>query len=110
MVQISTCGITQNVNLMLDTGSAIIPMPLCVQYFPTVTLTEAKLNLVSYGGHTIPVTGCFEAELMYNDRHAKAELFVVKHWHCGVRMRLVRGLRTAAVDSHIVTSPYCTIN
>lgn len=48
-VQISVCETTQNVELMLDTGSAvsIIPMSMCNQYFLNSTLVKAKVNLVS---------------------------------------------------------------
>lgn len=45
-VQITVCETTQNVELMLDTGSAvsIIPMSVCTQYFSNATLLKAKMN------------------------------------------------------------------
>ncbi|ROL45726.1 hypothetical protein DPX16_0114 [Anabarilius grahami] len=111
-VQISLCGTTQNVELMLDTGSAvsIIPMSLCTQYFLNATLVKAKVNLVSYGGHAISVMGCIEAEIMYGERRATAELFFVNTGTAVLGRDLFAALELQLLDGRIVTLSCRTIN
>lgn len=111
-VQITVCETKQNVELMLDTGSAvsIIPMSVCTQYFPNAILVKAKVNLVSYGGHAIPVMGCIEAEIMYGERRATAELFVVNTGTAVLGRDLFAALELQLLNGRIVTSSCRTIN
>ncbi len=61
----ASTGQTQDIQLMVDTGSAvsILPMSIYTGSFSQAPLSPPKLSLVSFGGDAIEVKGCLSLQL-----------------------------------------------
>lgn len=71
----------QDIELMLDTGSAvsILPESVVTDCFPEVSLQEPKIKLRDYSGNPIAVKGCLQALAAFKDRNANTVLCIVKN-------------------------------
>lgn len=109
-VKVSVTGAeSQDIELMLDTGSAvsIIPESVFTGLFADIPLTEPKLRLKGYGGNAIPVHGCLKAKVAFGDRNVNTDLYIVKHGSAVLGRDLFSALQMQIQDGQ-VTSAQCS--
>ncbi|KAK0134339.1 Retrovirus-related Pol polyprotein from transposon 17.6 [Merluccius polli] len=99
--------VSQGIELMLDTGSAvsILPREKYMQLFQDSSLTAPKLSLVSYGGNAIPVHGCLEARVAFGDRCTDAELYIVPNGSAVLGRDLFAALKMQILDGKVTSTP-----
>ncbi|ESO96026.1 hypothetical protein LOTGIDRAFT_160008 [Lottia gigantea] len=79
MFHISTpTGESSDVNMLLDTGSAVTTLPhkIYQQHFSTALLSKPVMNLTSYQGNAIDVVGCMQAAIDFENITANVTVFI----------------------------------
>ncbi|XP_061190068.1 uncharacterized protein K02A2.6-like [Saccostrea echinata] len=77
MVDVSIDG--KNVNMELDTGSAVsvIPEKVFTELFPRRKLEDTSVTLMTYSGEKLKPLGVVRVDVLYRDQREKLEMYVV---------------------------------
>ncbi len=77
----ASTGQTRDIQLMVDTGSAvsILLMSVYTGSFSQATLSQPKLSLVSFGGDPIEVKGCLPVSISYGGHCTTTHLYIVQN-------------------------------
>ncbi len=104
----ASTGQTQDIQLMVDTGSAvsILPMSIYTGSFSQAPLSPPKLSLVSFGGNAIEVKGCLPSSI-YHCHCTTTDLYIVQKGSAVLGRDLFTGLCLQICDGQVSTDQ-CT--
>ncbi len=105
----ASTGQTRDIQLMVDTGSAvsILPMSVYTGSFSQAPLSQPKLSLVSFGGDPIEVKGCLPASISYGGHCTTTHLYIVQNGSAVLGRDLFTGLSLQLCDGQVSTDQ-CT--
>ncbi len=108
----ASTGQTRDIQLMVDTGSAvsILPMSVYTGSFSQAPLSQPKLSLVSFGGDPIEVKGCLPASISYGGHCTTTHLYIVQNGSAVLGRDLFTGLSLQLRDGQYRSvHTYCLI-
>ncbi len=108
----ASTGQTRDIQLMVDTGSAvsILPMSVYTGSFNQAPLSQPKLSLVSFGGDPIEVKGCLPASISYGGHCTTTHLYIVQNVSAVLGRDLFTGLSLQLRDGQYRSvHTYCLI-
>ncbi len=105
----ASTGQTRDIQLMVDTGSAvsILPMSVYTGSFSQAPLSQPKLSLVSFGGNPIEVKGCLPASISYGGHCTTTHLYIVQNGSAVLGRDLFTELSLQLRDGQVSTDQ-CT--